>query len=134
MMKIFKRFYIFMIISLLLPIIGCSNGEKMSKDVYGTYSFKGDNLMYYEISFFSDYRLCFDNKMNFINGVFGSFIKDGEDTYRLFLNEQEYVIELDRRDMTFHFPIEYEGVTYIAEFKKVTNVPYIVDYSSLENK
>ena len=111
---------------------GCSNSNnKINNVFYGTYvtSVEKEYPFSYSFAFMKDNTLVFDMQGDMENGISGSYssIID-QDSFLLEIDNQEYAIHLNRDEMKFGFPIEYEGITYVAEFEKINNAPITADY------
>lgn len=122
-----KKFYILGCCFTFL--MGCSN-HQLNKSIDGTYasSISKEYPFAYNISFYRDGLLHFDEVNDSVNGIMGEYSKIDEDSYLLSIDDQEFIINLDRKKMQFEFPIEYEDKIYVVIFEKITNVPVIVEY------
>ena len=109
----------------------CLNSNEITTVVYGTYASTSEKgyPFSYRISFFNDNTLWLDRMSDHTNGIYGRYSVNEEDmdVFKLNIDNQEIIINLDRDEMSFEFPIKYEESIYLVEFKKFTDVPIVTE-------
>lgn len=123
----------------LIFLVGCSSSNEITNVVYGTYvsTPEKEYPFSYRISFFYDNTLwldcmSLDCMSEHTNGIYGTYDKysvneENMDVFTLNIDNQEIIINLDRDEMSFEFPIKYEESIYLVEFKKILNAPVVTE-------